>query len=411
MTSTKYVNPFKPGTGELPPYLAGREDEQNLFKILMDELSVGVSPSAPTVLYGPRGMGKTVLLSWFQDEVEQSEGEENSIRVEWVTPDKLNSPLDLWNSLLPTSSWFMEKLGNLKKFSGGVGLYGATANAGFELTESINQEFVKTLVEKNKKRPLILLMDEAHKMDPNLCNQLLNTYQTVKREMPFMLVLAGTPGLCNFLSNVGATFVERSKKISLGRLDEQSAADAISKPFEKEGIQITEDALSIIVEKSQCYPYFLQVWGSSLWVEAKKENLTCITEEQIEVVKPNIGIKKNKFYDERRSKLNSLGLRPAFVAIANEFQDIKKISEDKILDIISQNLLIDSSNIESSFKCLQTFIDNDFIWKSEESTLYEPGIPSLMTYILNTEKELMSGITDNINNDGAAGVARESRKE
>ena len=228
-------------------------------------------------------------------------------------------------------------------------------------------------------------MDEAHKMDAGLCNDLLNLYQEIRPETPFMLVLAGTPGLQNFLSNVNATFVERSETIGLGRLDEQASADAISKPFEEQGIQITEGALSIIVEDSQCYPYFLQVWGKSLWMEANKTNLTCITEEQVVVVKPNIEIIKKKFYNERRDKLDVLGLRSTAVAIAQVFQDTKAMTKDAVMEVITDNLSVDSLNTQSVIERLQTFIDIDFIWRPLESDFYEPGIPSFMTHILNQQ--------------------------
>ena len=330
-------------------------------------------------------MGKTALLGWFKDEVEKSEAKKNSIRVVWVTPHKLNSPLDLWNSLLPPPSWIKERLGKLKKANAGIELQGVKAAVGFELAESINQEFENTLIKKNKKRPLILLLDEAHKMGTGLCYQLLNVYQIVRKETPFMLVLAGTPGLQNFLSNVGATFVERARYISLGRLDEQSAADAVSKPFEEQGIQITEDALSIIVEDSQCYPYFLQEWGSSLWMEADKENLTCITDEQVAIVKPNIEIIKYDFYEKRRDRFDELRLKSTTVAIAQAFQDTKKMTKDVIMEIITDNLSVDTLNTQSDIERLQTFINIDFIWRPQGSDLYEPGIPSFMTHILNQQ--------------------------
>ena len=384
MKPTKFSNPFRPDFGDTPPYLAGREDVQSLFRGNITEMSNGQS-GRTTVLYGPRGMGKTALLGWFKDEVEKSEAKKNSIRVVWVTPHKLNSPLDLWNSLLPPPSWIKERLGKLKKANAGIELQGVKAAVGFELAESINQEFENTLIKKNKKRPLILLLDEAHKMGTGLCYQLLNVYQIVRKETPFMLVLAGTPGLQNFLSNVGATFVERARYISLGRLDEQSSADAVSKPFQEQGTQITDDALSLIVEDSQCYPYFLQEWGSSLWMEADKENLTCITDEQVAIVKPNIEIIKQDFYNKRRDTLNKLGLQSTTIAIAKVFQDTKAMTKGMIKEIITDNLSVDTLNTQSAVERLQTFIDNDFIWQSQESILYEPGIPSFMTHILNQQ--------------------------
>ena len=293
MKPTKFSNPFRPGAGQLPPYLAGRADEQGVFRNYLVDMSAGISPPAPTVLYGPRGMGKTVLLSWFEDEVEQSGAKKNKIRVVWVTPDELKSPSVLWKCLMPLPT--LKNKMKPEDLTAGINFEGLTATATWKSHGLFEQEFQKILIDECNKQPLIFLMDEAHKMDAGLCNSLLNLYQKVSKKTPFMLVLAGTPGLHNFLSKVNATFVERSEMIGLGRLDEQASADAISKPLEEQGIQITDDALSIIVEDSQCYPYFLQLWGSSLWDEADKEKLTCITDEQVVVVKPKIGIKKINF--------------------------------------------------------------------------------------------------------------------
>ena len=384
MKPTKFSNPFRPDFGDTPPYLAGREDVQSLFRENITEMSNGQS-GRTTVLYGPRGMGKTALLGWFKDEVEKSEAKKNSIRVVWVTPNELNSPLDLCNSLLPPPSWIKERLGKLKSANAGVELQGVKATAAIELTESMARGFAQTLIEKNKKRPLILLMDEAHNMNSDLCNDLLNVYQKVRKEMPFMLVLAGTPRLRHFLSGVNATFVERSRKIGLGRLDEQSAADAISKPFEEQGMQITDDALSLVVEDSQCYPYFLQEWGKSLWMEANKENLTRLSDEQVAVVKPNITIIKKDFYNDRRDKLKTFRLQSTAVAIAQAFQDTKAMTDDAIMKIITGNLSVDTLNTQSDIERLQTFVNQDFIWRPQGSDFYEPGIPSFMTHILDQQ--------------------------
>ena len=383
MKLPKLEDPFSPGSGHLPPYLAGREDEQAVFRKGLAKMSAGKSPPAATVLYGPRGMGKTVLLRWFKNEVEQGDTKDDSMRVVWVTPDQLGSPSDLWKCLMPPQT-LKSKL-TPEDVTAGFNVEALAASATWKAKDLFKQTFQKTLIDQCKKQPLILLMDEAHKMDADLCNNLLNLHQIISPESPFMLVLAGTPGLHNFLSKVGASFVERSRMIGLGRLDEQAAADAISKPLAEQGIQITEDALSLIVEDSQCYPYFLQLWGSSLWMEADKENLTCITEEQVAIVKPNITIIKKDFYNKRRDKLDVLGLRSTAVAIAQAFQDTKAMTKDAIMEVITDNLSVDTLNTQSDIERLQTFVDQDFIWRPQGSDFYEPGIPSFMTHILDQQ--------------------------
>lgn len=51
-------NPFRPGAGHPPPYLAGRSREQAEFKKLLSQTTVLQN----LVLTGLRGLGKTVLL-------------------------------------------------------------------------------------------------------------------------------------------------------------------------------------------------------------------------------------------------------------------------------------------------------------------------------------------------------------
>src|ERR1700688_4442837 len=51
-------NPFRPGAGQRPVYLAGRTKEQDQFKRMLMQSPVMQN----TILTGLRGVGKTVLL-------------------------------------------------------------------------------------------------------------------------------------------------------------------------------------------------------------------------------------------------------------------------------------------------------------------------------------------------------------
>ena len=46
---------FKPGPGGVPPYLAGREREQQICRAFLDRLRQGAAPPRDLILYGPRG--------------------------------------------------------------------------------------------------------------------------------------------------------------------------------------------------------------------------------------------------------------------------------------------------------------------------------------------------------------------
>ena len=220
-------------------------------------------------------MGKTALLKWVSEEVKEG----RPIRTCRMTPGELTSPVDMWNQLLP-DNWIKRWLPN--KVSASVVALAAT----WESRGTSNQVLENALIKKCNKQPLVFLVDEAHTMNPDLCRGLLNLSKVVRAHAPFLLVLAGTPGLRAFLNSVNATFSERSTMLGIGRLGEEATADAIEKPLQEDGIIIDPDALQKVVQDSQQYPYFIQRWGKELWDEAKNTNSTRLTAEQVEIVAP-----------------------------------------------------------------------------------------------------------------------------
>ena len=60
----KRRNPFTPGDGALPPYLAGREKEQAALLRMVQDVASGYVPPHNVLISAPRGNGKTVLLHW-----------------------------------------------------------------------------------------------------------------------------------------------------------------------------------------------------------------------------------------------------------------------------------------------------------------------------------------------------------
>jgi hypothetical protein len=62
-----FANPYRPGVGLQPPYLAGRDQLIRQFRHLL--IGAPVIPANARVT-GLRGVGKTVLLKTFQNEAE-----------------------------------------------------------------------------------------------------------------------------------------------------------------------------------------------------------------------------------------------------------------------------------------------------------------------------------------------------
>lgn len=57
-----YRNPYTPGAGAMPKYLAGRDDILESASLQLKALAANYQ-SRSLVLYGLRGVGKTVLLN------------------------------------------------------------------------------------------------------------------------------------------------------------------------------------------------------------------------------------------------------------------------------------------------------------------------------------------------------------
>ncbi len=400
MTQIEGLNPFTPGTGQLPPYLAGRESEQGRFRQILAKISAGRSPDADIVMYGPRGMGKTVLLHWLKDEIRGYkkprifDKKSNQVCTCSTTANKLATPAKMWTFLLSEETLAEKVLGGettagVKAGASAADIVSAEAFIAktWKEKEPTDGVLLNALISQCKKNPLVALVDEAHTMEPGLCRSLLNLSQEVREGAPFLLVLAGTPGLSHFLTTVGASFVGRSEKMGIARLDAQATADAIVKPLQEDGITVDADALEHVVEDSQHYPYFIQLWGEALWDVAKQKDLQKLTAQEITEVETKIENRRLNFYGERRATLDDLELLPAAVAIATIFQDTEITTRDRLKEIIADNLPVDSHATQSVNEHLRTLIRHEFIWNPPDTDLYEAGIPSLMKYVLDRQRE------------------------
>ena len=126
-TAMRKSNPFNIGPGVPPPYLAGRQNEQELFNSSLESMAAGESVSM-VVMYGPRGMGKTTLLGWLQKQCF-----ERKIRhVAETSATMLGSIEALTNVLLPMSWRFWEWHVNLGSKWLGAGVSAPTQSTGKE---------------------------------------------------------------------------------------------------------------------------------------------------------------------------------------------------------------------------------------------------------------------------------------
>ena len=244
--------PFRPGPGRLPPFLAGRAGEQQLFRDLFADLQNGLAPPSEVLVFGPRGNGKTALLVWLQQEVAPG-FELDLLRLD---PTNFADARELVERVLSDSFWRRVKPDE-------ISLSGISWRPGRSGPPTLGE----ALAARARRRPLVLLLDEAHTLEPVVGRALLNASQTVGASSPFLLVLAGTPDLRARLARMDASFWNRAERLPIGRLADSAVAEAIRRPLAADDIGITDDALDRIVRECQGYPYFVQLCGGAVWLQ------------------------------------------------------------------------------------------------------------------------------------------------
>ena len=276
--TTPFQNPFRPGAGHPPPYLAGRAAEQQEFTRFLVQRPVLTN----LVLTGLRGVGKTVLLEtlkpiaiqqgwlWAGTDLSESASVSEEIIAVRLLADL--APLVAGIKVGETErrrtgfTAAVEKTPLRLDFEMLKQLYDATPGLASDKLKNV-LEFTWSCLSHTKCRGVVLAYDEAQNLSDQAANRqyplslLLDVFQSIqKKGLPYMLVLTGLPTLFPKLVEA-RTFSERMFHVmTLGRLKEKDSRDAILKPIAEQNcpVSFTESAVKEISDHSGGYPYFIQ---------------------------------------------------------------------------------------------------------------------------------------------------------
>ena len=369
-------SPFLPGSGMLPPYLAGRETEQALIRRFLTVIAKRNPLGRDIVLYGPRGNGKTALIEWSRREAIQ-----------------LRVPVaDLQGGNLQTIEQLAANLSARKRWLGA--LRGLTLElVGIRLGNLPPGPVPSALGRRVRKGPFLILVDEAQMLGVEPGRSLLNAVQALRRtEVPVMLILAGTPDLPRHLSSMGASFWDRSRQLPLGRLRPAAAADAIRIPLEEHGRSIALDVLDEVVRESYGYPFFLQLWGDLLWTACSDPSAPA-SRGDLDRAHPMFEQERELYYDKRLDELQRAGLVSVAAKVAAEFSGAERVLRERVRIAIRAGLeragTGDPSDRASIRKAERVLRHRGYIWPVVRQSIgyYEPGIPSLMRHVTLNERK------------------------
>ena len=287
------MNPYQPGAGLRPPELAGREQAIDLFDIGLRRAEAGFAERSG-VLYGLRGVGKTVLLNEFGRVADERRW--LTIKLEAVNKEGLlpNLTAELHRTLRIATRTHgrdaMRKvLGAFKSFSMAVDANGAygfgfdvapeagvadTGNLDVDLRELLQQLGIATRDLGIGTLLMIDEMQEAPKATLQAINTAIHGLGQDTDPLPVLLAGAGLPSLPGVLSQA-TSYAERLYDYSeIGALAPADADAALAVPARVRGVEWTEDALADAADFSHGYPYFIQTLGKHAWNAATDRRVT-----------------------------------------------------------------------------------------------------------------------------------------
>jgi AAA ATPase domain len=278
-----YRNPYTPGAGSRPAALTGRDGEIEQFKVALGRLSHG-APEQSVVIHGLRGVGKTVLLNkleevaieagWATSFAEVRRGDDlrrvmartlyNTIR-QLDARDRGRRALDRLKAAFASFSATLTSDGNVT-FGLAVEPAHGIADSGHLETDLVEIFLVLGSAAAAESTGVAVLLDELQLASPAELEALVAAiHRSSQKGLPIAVVVAGLPTLPSALAEA-KTYAERLFSLSrLGALGEEDARAALVLPARGQNVHYTGEALDLILDRAQGYPYFLQEWGRGVW--------------------------------------------------------------------------------------------------------------------------------------------------
>lgn len=405
MQETSFTNPYKPGAGHMPPYLAGRDKELKEFRELLNQKTILEN----IVLTGLRGVGKTVLLEkfkpiaienrWFwvgTDLSESASVSEETIALRIIT-----------DMSVVTSNIIIKQEEKRFGFSPEVQLveerlsYNTLIEV-FKSTPGLISDKLKFILEfvwKNLSNydinGMIFAYDESQTLSDHSKKEqyplslLLDVFQSIQRKnIPFMLILTGLPTLFPKLVEA-RTYSERMFRVMfLDRLKKEESKDAILKPVQKTicPIHFTDESVGLVINESDGYPYFIQFICKEVY-DVFLQKLKDGHEPSVPIIEITQKLDKD-FFAGRWAKATDRQRELLFV-IAHLKHCHSEFTVQEVVEK-SKELLNNSFSSSHVNQMLSSLTNAGLVYKNRHGK-YSFAVPLLGKFILRQDIEVLRG--------------------
>lgn len=274
-------NPYTPGAGVTPTYLAGRDKVVLEIERKLDSAKEGYSFRS-VIYYGLRGVGKTVLLNTVEAKAKEMDilcchieisEQSNLIKSISKACNKFAKQLSLKEVLKDAAAklkalamsfnttWNPEE----KTFTVGFNEFndvgtGDLSNDVTELLTNLGQ------YAKIANTAICFCIDEIQYAKKNELEALIAAVHRISQlRLPVIIFGAGLPKVLKVLGDTKSYAERLFDYVEIGSLSNNDAEAAIVKPAEKLKVQYTDKAVARIIEITGGYPYFIQEMCSVIW--------------------------------------------------------------------------------------------------------------------------------------------------
>jgi hypothetical protein len=268
------VNPYRPGAGLMPTYLAGRDEDIRNVEQMFDALTMNI-PTQSIIFSGLRGVGKTVLINKLQ-----KLAEDKDIFCKHIEVEERN---DFISQIATCSQAFLRKVSTKEKFKNliqkpldaikalvvsfdpndstfSLSLQERELYKSTNLTQSLTEVFT-TIGETAYKSetPICFFIDEIQYMKSKELGSLIAAlHRTNQLGYPVMVIGAGLPKIYKMLSDEKSYSERLFLYKEIGSLTEEQSWEAIEEPVKKFGVSYTDEAICKIIDITNGYPFFIQ---------------------------------------------------------------------------------------------------------------------------------------------------------
>ena len=242
-------------------------------------------PARSFILYGLRGVGKTVLLNRIRLDAEargiatvrMEASEERSLPALLIPALRtallrLSRGKALKDNLLRAMKALASFAGALRVKYGDIEFsIDADPEVGLADSSDLDLDLVDLLTILGKAAgerdtAMVLFIDELQYVpESQLASLITALHSTSQEQLPMTVMAAGLPQLVGRTGDAKSYAERLFEFAAVGRLSDDDAKDALVVPAFREGIEFDPEAISEVLIETSGYPYFLQEWGKHSW--------------------------------------------------------------------------------------------------------------------------------------------------